>query len=99
MFDLVRKHTKVLMFLMFLLIIPAFVLVGVDGYSRLNNHEASRRGREHGRRRLQRHQVMGHRPHVVLGQRGQTAQQQECAERLLLHAPVGRQPGPDAGRL
>jgi peptidyl-prolyl cis-trans isomerase D len=36
MFDLVRKHTKVLMFLMFLLIIPAFVLVGVDGYSRMN---------------------------------------------------------------
>ncbi|TAF71783.1 MAG: peptidyl-prolyl cis-trans isomerase, partial [Curvibacter sp.] len=32
MFDFVRKHTKVLMFLMFLLIIPAFVLVGVDGY-------------------------------------------------------------------
>ena len=31
MFDFVRKHTKVLMFLMFLLIIPAFVLVGVDG--------------------------------------------------------------------
>lgn len=37
MFDLVRKHTKVLMFLMFLLIIPAFVLVGVDGYSSLSN--------------------------------------------------------------
>lgn len=37
MFDLVRKHTKVLMFLMFLLIIPAFVLVGVDGYNRFNN--------------------------------------------------------------
>ncbi len=36
MFDLVRKHTKVLMVLMFLLIIPAFVLVGVDGYSRMN---------------------------------------------------------------
>jgi len=32
MFDFVRKHTKVMMFLMFLLIIPAFVLVGVDGY-------------------------------------------------------------------
>jgi peptidyl-prolyl cis-trans isomerase D len=32
MFDFVRKHTKILMFLMFLLIIPAFVLVGVDGY-------------------------------------------------------------------
>ena len=40
MFDLVRKHTKVLMFLMFLLIIPAFVLVGVDGYSGLSNKSA-----------------------------------------------------------
>lgn len=36
MFDFVRKHTKVMMFLMFLLIIPAFVLVGVDGYRRIN---------------------------------------------------------------
>ncbi len=41
MFDLVRKHTKVLMFLMFLLIIPAFVLVGVDGYSSLSNKSAA----------------------------------------------------------
>jgi len=40
MFDLVRKHTKVLMFLMFLLIIPAFVLVGMDGYSRFNSTDA-----------------------------------------------------------
>jgi len=32
MFDFVRKHTKVMMFLMFLLIIPAFVLVGIDGF-------------------------------------------------------------------
>lgn len=38
MFDFVRKHTKVIMFLMFLLIIPAFVLVGVDGYSRFNDN-------------------------------------------------------------
>jgi peptidyl-prolyl cis-trans isomerase D len=37
MFDLVRKHTKILMFMMFLLIIPAFVLVGVDGYQRFND--------------------------------------------------------------
>lgn len=36
MFDFVRKHTKVLMFLMFLLIIPAFVLVGVDGYKSMS---------------------------------------------------------------
>jgi len=32
MFDFVRKHTKVMMFLMFLLIIPAFVLVGINGF-------------------------------------------------------------------
>lgn len=36
MFDFVRKHTKVMMFLMFLLIIPAFVLVGVDGFKSIN---------------------------------------------------------------
>ncbi len=36
MFDFVRKHTKIMMFLMFLLIIPAFVLVGVDGYRRMS---------------------------------------------------------------
>lgn len=33
MFDFVRKHTKILMGLMFLLIIPSFVLVGIDGYN------------------------------------------------------------------
>ena len=37
MFDFVRKHTKIMMVLMFLLIIPAFVLVGVDGYSRMGD--------------------------------------------------------------
>jgi len=36
MFDFVRKHTKILMFVMFLMIIPAFVLVGVDGYKSLS---------------------------------------------------------------
>ncbi|MEN9374214.1 MAG: hypothetical protein RIR79_1766 [Pseudomonadota bacterium] len=36
MFDFVRKHTKAMMILMFLLIIPAFVLVGVDGFSRIS---------------------------------------------------------------
>ncbi len=37
MFDLVRKHTKILMFVMFLLIIPSFVLFGIDGYSRFQD--------------------------------------------------------------
>lgn len=34
MFDFVRKHTKIMMFVMFLLIIPSFLLIGMDGYSR-----------------------------------------------------------------
>lgn len=37
MFDFVRKHTKTLMFLMFLLIIPSFVLFGIDGYNRMSD--------------------------------------------------------------
>ncbi len=34
MFEFVRKHSKIFMVLMFLLIIPSFVLLGVDGYNR-----------------------------------------------------------------
>jgi peptidyl-prolyl cis-trans isomerase D len=41
MFDFVRKHTKIMMALMFMLIIPAFVLVGVDGYRRMNEGGAT----------------------------------------------------------
>ena len=37
MFDFVRKHTKIMMFLMFLLIIPAFVLVGINGFRTFNS--------------------------------------------------------------
>ena len=37
MFDLVRKHTKIMMGLMFLLIIPSFVLFGLEGYNRSQN--------------------------------------------------------------
>ncbi len=37
MFDFVRKHTKLMMTLMFLLIIPSFVLFGIDGYNRLGD--------------------------------------------------------------
>lgn len=35
MFEHVRKHNKILMVVLFLLIIPSFVLVGVDGYNRM----------------------------------------------------------------
>ncbi len=37
MFDTVRKHTKLLMVLLFLLVIPSFVLLGVDGYTRMSD--------------------------------------------------------------
>ena len=39
MFDFVRKHTKIMMVVMFLLIIPSFVLFGIDGYNRMGNHD------------------------------------------------------------
>jgi peptidyl-prolyl cis-trans isomerase D len=32
MFDFVRKHTKIMQFLLFLLIVPSFVLFGLQGY-------------------------------------------------------------------
>ncbi|ANH67065.1 peptidylprolyl isomerase [Mitsuaria sp. 7] len=34
MFDFVRKHTRLFQFLLLILIVPSFVLVGVEGYSR-----------------------------------------------------------------
>ena len=34
MFDFVRQHTKIMQFLLFLLIFPSFVLFGIDGYNR-----------------------------------------------------------------
>ena len=34
MFDFVRKHTKVMQFVLFLLIFPSFVLFGLEGYNR-----------------------------------------------------------------
>lgn len=36
MFDIFRKHTRIMMMVMFLLIIPSFVLLGIDGYSSMN---------------------------------------------------------------
>jgi peptidyl-prolyl cis-trans isomerase D len=36
MFDFVRKHTKVMQFVLFLLIVPSFVLFGLQGYNRMH---------------------------------------------------------------
>lgn len=41
MFDYVRKHTKLMMGLLFLLIIPSFVLFGIDGYKRFHEKGAA----------------------------------------------------------
>ncbi len=35
MFEFVRKHNKVMQFMLFLLIVPSFVLVGINGYNRM----------------------------------------------------------------
>ena len=37
MFDFVHKNAKIMQFLLFLLIVPSFALVGVDGYNRMLN--------------------------------------------------------------
>jgi peptidyl-prolyl cis-trans isomerase D len=41
MFDFVRKHTRVMQLLLFLLIVPSFVLFGLEGYSRFREKGAS----------------------------------------------------------
>ncbi len=41
MFDFVRKHTRVMQFLLFLLIFPSFVLFGLEGYNRFKEGGAS----------------------------------------------------------
>jgi peptidyl-prolyl cis-trans isomerase D len=40
MFEFIRKHTKVTMGLLFLLIVPSFVLFGLDGYNRSDQNTA-----------------------------------------------------------
>lgn len=40
MFDFVRKHTRVMQFLLFILIVPSFVLFGVEGYKSMNDKGA-----------------------------------------------------------
>ena len=40
MFDFIRKHTKITMGLLFLLIVPSFVLFGLDGYSNSKDKSA-----------------------------------------------------------
>ena len=41
MFDFVRRHTRIMMGVLFLLVIPSFVLFGVDGYNQSNSQGAT----------------------------------------------------------
>ncbi len=41
MFDFVRKHTRIMQFLLFLLIFPSFVLFGLEGYNRFREGGAA----------------------------------------------------------
>lgn len=41
MFDFVRKHTKVMQFVLFLLIVPSFVLFGLQGYNTMQEKGAT----------------------------------------------------------
>lgn len=41
MFDTVRNHSKIMMGLLFLLVIPSFVLFGIEGYSRFTDKAAA----------------------------------------------------------
>jgi peptidyl-prolyl cis-trans isomerase D len=41
MFDFVRKHTRIMQFILFLLIFPSFVLFGLEGYNRFNERGAA----------------------------------------------------------
>src|SRR5690606_39966047 len=39
MFDFVRRNTRILQFILVLLILPSFVLFGIEGYSRFGSDE------------------------------------------------------------
>ncbi|PKO61132.1 MAG: peptidylprolyl isomerase [Betaproteobacteria bacterium HGW-Betaproteobacteria-18] len=41
MFDIFRKHTKIMMMVLFLLVIPSFVLFGIDGYNRMSERDVA----------------------------------------------------------
>ena len=36
MFDFFRRHTRVLQFLLLLLIVPSFVVIGIQGYDKFS---------------------------------------------------------------
>ena len=41
MFDFIRKHTRVLFFVLIVLIIPSFVFFGLEGYTGFRDNQAA----------------------------------------------------------
>lgn len=41
MFDFVRKHNRIMQFMLFLLVVPSFLLFGIEGYTRLSDKGAT----------------------------------------------------------
>lgn len=63
MFDYIRKHIKIMQWVLFLVIVPSFVLVGLDGYTR-NNDKGAVVAKVDGRDILQSEWDLAHRNEV-----------------------------------
>jgi peptidyl-prolyl cis-trans isomerase D len=64
MFDFIRTHTRILFFVLILLIIPSFVLFGIDGYQRFGDGSAQPVAKVDGRPILQAELDAAHREQV-----------------------------------
>ena len=69
MFDFFRKHTKVLQFVLVLLIFPSFVFFGIQGYSRFTGGESTTVASVAGRKITQAEWDAAHRTQVDRVQR------------------------------
>ena len=51
MFEFVRTHTRLLQFMLLILILPSFVVFGIQGYSKFTHGDSLGRGHADGARR------------------------------------------------
>ncbi|MCH7344091.1 SurA N-terminal domain-containing protein [Pelomonas sp. CA6] len=86
MFDFVRKHTRLFQFLLLILILPSFVLLGVEGYSRFMDGSNAGVATVDGRKITQAEWDAAHRQRV-----DQIRQQMPNVDPKLLDAPELRQ--------
>lgn len=64
MFEFVRRHTRILQFVLVLLIFPSFVFFGIQGYSRLSSSENHAVARVGGRKITQAELDLAHRQRI-----------------------------------